>query len=87
MAKHAFGMADQNTHVRPVPPDAMDDVPQHPRDLFSGRPLARPQQRQDRLAGVGLEDEHRLEACAASVRVEQGELLAASMRSMAPVRP
>ena len=55
----------------------MDDVPEHARDLFAARPLALAQQRQDRLAGVGLEDVDRLEAVAARVRVEQRELLAA----------
>ncbi len=55
----------------------MDDVPEHAGDLLPRRPLARPQQRQDRLARVGLEDVHRPEAVPARMRVEQGKLLAA----------
>ena len=55
----------------------MDDVGEHARDLLARRPLAGPQQRQDRLAGVALEDVDRLEAMTAGVGVEQRQLLAA----------
>ncbi len=55
----------------------MDDVGEHARDLLARRPLARSQERQDRLARSRLEDVDRLEACAARVGVEQRQLLLA----------
>ena len=55
----------------------MDDVGEHARDLLSRRPLARPQQRQDRLARARLEDVNRLQAVAAGVGIEQRQLLLA----------
>ena len=57
--------------------DAVDHVPEHACDLLARGPLAGPQQRQDRLAGVALEDVDRLEAMAAGRGAEQRELLAA----------
>jgi len=57
--------------------DAADDVPQNRLDLLARRPLAGPQQRQDRLARGAVEDVDRLEAGAVVVRVEQRQLLLA----------
>jgi hypothetical protein len=47
------------------------------RALLARGPLAEPQERQDRLAGVALEDVDGLEAVPAGMHVEQGKLLAA----------
>src|SRR5512145_2467365 len=53
--------AHENTHLGPVPADAMDDVGEHARDLLARWPLARSQERQDRLARSRLEDVDRLD--------------------------
>ncbi len=68
--------ANEDAHLRPMPADAVDDVPEHARDLFSRWTLAGPEQRQDWFARGRLEDVDRLEAMPARMRVEQGELLA-----------
>ncbi len=62
---------------RPVPPDAADDAPQDPRRFLAGRPFARPQQRQHRLARGRVEDMDGLKAVLAVMGVEQRQLLAA----------
>jgi hypothetical protein len=67
----------QDGDLRPAPADAMDDVGEHARDLLARWPLARSQQRQDRLARARLEDVDRLEAMAARVGIEQRQLLLA----------
>src|SRR5688500_6341016 len=48
--------AHQNGDLRPTTADAVDDMGKHARDLLPRRPLARPQQREDRLAGIALEN-------------------------------
>ena len=68
---------DENGDVRPVLADAADRRSQHTSDFGASRSLARPDQRQDRLARVRFEDMDGLEAIPAGVRVEQGELLPA----------
>jgi hypothetical protein len=69
--------AHEDGDARPALADAPDDVPEHARNLDARRAFARPDQRQDRLAGIAFEDVDRLEAMTASVRVEHAELLAA----------
>ena len=46
-------------------------------DLLAARPLARPHHGEHRLAGGGLEDQHRLEAGGAGVRIEDLQFLLA----------
>ncbi len=62
---------------RPIAPDAANDVFEDTRRLFSGRPLAGPQQRQNRLAGGCLEDVDGLEDVLIIMGIEKRQLLAA----------
>ena len=61
----------------PVVADAADDVLEDAGHLLAGGPLARAQQRQDRLAGGRLEELDGLEAVLVIMGVEQRQLLAA----------
>ncbi len=61
----------------PMAPDAADDVPQDPRRLDAGGPLARTQQRQHRLGRRRVEDVDGLKAVLVMMGVEQRQLLAA----------
>ena len=47
--------AHQNGNLRPATADVVKHVAQHARDLLARRPLAGPQERENRLAGIALD--------------------------------
>src|SRR5438552_19004409 len=67
--------AHQNGDLRPTTADAVDDMGEHARDLLPRRPLAGPQEREDRLARIALENVDRLKAVTARMRIEGRQLL------------